>query len=220
MVTARPVLVPVIVAFLLGIGVCGTVLAADPPKAAMDAKIGIVDVSRVEDEYTEVKNATAQVSAMEASLTDILKMRQKYSLLSAAELDELEKLTGMEKPEDKDKARIQELGTKGDTLAKELEDLRNKKDPTDADKARINELTTLSTKNGADVESRRAEYATQVQAKQKELLDKLTDKMTVAIGELAQQKGLWVVVAKPITLWGGVDVTDDLIAKLNKGAAK
>jgi Skp family chaperone for outer membrane proteins len=219
MITARPVLVLAIVAFLLGVALCGTAYG-EAPKPAVDSKIGIVDVSRVEDEYTEVKNATAQVSAMEASLTDILKMRQKYSLLSAAELDELEKLFGMEKPEDKDKARIQELTKKGDDLAAELEGLRNKKDPTDADKTRLSDLTTAGTKNGADMEARRAEYATKVQAKQKELLDKLTDKMNVAIGELAQQKGLWVVVAKPVTLWGGIDVTDDLIAKLNKGAGK
>jgi Skp family chaperone for outer membrane proteins len=216
MLTARPVLATAIVTFLLG-GILSVAAYGDAPKPSdAAAKIGIVDVSRVEDEYTEVKDATTVVNALEASLTDILKMRQKYSLLSPQELDELEKLTGLEKPEDKDKQRITELSKKGDDLAAELETLRNKKDPTDADKARLTELTAASTKSSTDVEARRAEYATKVQGKQKELLDKLTDKMNAAIAELAQQKSFWVVVAKPVTLWGGTDITDELIAKLNK----
>jgi Skp family chaperone for outer membrane proteins len=220
MMKVRPVPVLAIVAFVLAGLLSGVAYAAEAPKPAADCKIGVVDISRVEDEYTVVKDATDQVSAMETSLTNILKMRQKYSLLSPQELDELEKLTGLEKPTDADTARVKELTTKGDALAAELETLRNKKDPTDADKARLNELTGISAKSSAAVEARHAQYATDLQAKSKELLDKATDAMVAAVGQLAQQKGLWAVVSKSVTLWGGIDITDELIAKLNKDVKK
>ncbi|MDO8585827.1 MAG: OmpH family outer membrane protein [Armatimonadota bacterium] len=220
MISRRPVFVVAAAATFFGWMLSGAAYGADAPPQVADAKVGIVDVSRVEDEYVEVKNAVSQVDTMKNSLASILKMRQKYSLLPAQELDELEKLTGMEKPEEKDNARVQEITKKGDDLAAELEALRNKKEPTDQDKARLNELTDLSRKATSDVEARRAQYDTDLQNKAKDLFDKANEKMNAAIAELARQKGLWTVLAKPFVLWGGADLTNDLIEKLNKDAKK
>jgi len=212
----RPVLVAAIVASVLGGVLCGGAYGQAPKPT--DSKIGVVDVGRVNEDYIEVKTGRAQLDALTASLSDILKMRQKYSLLSPQELDELEKLTGTRAPSDQDKQRIQDLTKKGDDAAAELETLRNKKDPTDADKARLKELTDIGAKSSADIEARRAEFANTVQTKEQDLLSKLQDKMDAAIGELAQQKGLWIVVDQEAVHWGGLDLTDELIAKLNKDA--
>lgn len=216
MIVRHAVLLTTVVSLLAG----GVAYSADAPKPPSDCKIGIVDINRVEDEFTEVKTATDTVSTMADSLERILKMRQKYSLLTEQEFAELEKLTGTEKPTDADKARITEMTTKGDTLAIELETLRGKKDPTDQEKTRLNELTEMGRKATADIEARRASYATNVQAKHKELLDKLTEKMNVVIGELAKSKGLWAVLPRQYVMWGGIDLTTELIEKLNKDAKK
>jgi Skp family chaperone for outer membrane proteins len=203
-------------ALLIGGGFSGVAYGQAPKP--VDIKIGVVDVDRVAEGYTEAKNARAQLDALQTQLSAALEMRQKYSLLSPSELDEMEKLSALPKPEAKDTAAIQELRKKGDILAAELEALRNKKDVTDTDKARLKDLTDVGAKTNADIETRRQSYADQFGSKQKDMEEKIQTKMEAAIGELAKQKGLWTVIDKSVIHWGCIDITDDLIAKLNKEA--
>jgi Skp family chaperone for outer membrane proteins len=213
MLKVRLILASMVVLVLAGFGVAHC-QAAKPA----DIKIGVVDVDRIAEGYFEAKNAREQLQALQTQYGAALDMRQKYSLLSPAELDEMEKLMALPKPEAKDTARIQELTKKGDALAAELEALRNKKDPTGADKARLSELTDVATKAGAGIETRRQFYADQYVTKQKDMEEKMQVKMEAAIADLAKQKGLWTVIDKSVIHWGCVDITDDLVAKLNKEA--
>jgi Skp family chaperone for outer membrane proteins len=211
-------LIPAAIAVFVISGVLWGCAAYGQAAKPADIKIGVVDVDRVAENYTEAKTAREQLVALRTQFADALKMRQKYSLLSPAELDELEKLGALPKPEAKDTARIQELQKKGDALAAELATLRNKKDLSDTEKARLKELTDIALKANADLEARGPFYDDQLAAKQKDMEEKMQPKMEAAIAEVAKQKGLWTVIDKSVIHWGCVDITDDLIAKLNKEA--
>lgn len=215
MLKSKPVLVLMTAVVLLATAVAST-FAADAPKAAGEFKLGVVDIDRVRQEYTEVKSASAQVEGMKASLDSLLNERQRNKLLSLPELEELIKLVQMEKPTDKDKQRVLDLEKRGSELAAELDGLRAKNPLSDGEKARLAELTGIETKNTSEIESVRAKYYVDVQNKNDELVSKLTEKMNAEIAKIAQEKGIAAVIGKNLVIFGGTDITDELLTRLNK----
>jgi outer membrane protein len=53
-----------------------------------------------------------------------------------------------------------------------------------------------------------------LQKKQQELLNPIRDKVNAAIKEVADAKGLSVVVDKSVTIYGGQDITSDVLKKI------
>ncbi|CUH97222.1 hypothetical protein P22_3349 [Propionispora sp. 2/2-37] len=60
----------------------------------------------------------------------------------------------------------------------------------------------------------RAQLQQRVGQKQQELLKAIADKIDAAVKEVANAKGLTVVVAKSVVVYGGVDITEDVLKKL------
>ena len=192
----------------------GAVCAADQPKPTVEVKLGLLDVARVQNECQELKDIQAQVDAMRALLTDRLKLRDRHKLLTVQEIDELDKLMQLEKPSDKDKQRMAELGKKSNDLAAQLDSLRTKKDLTDPEKATLAELTDRDTKATSEIAALNAQFAADADKKEKELMDKLTEKIKAEVAALAKEKGYFAVIAKDLVIFGGTDITDDLLARL------
>lgn len=94
--------------------------------------------------------------------------------------------------------------------SKELEDAREKK-ATDAD------LKKMTEQFQKEIESREQQGLALEDKKRKELEDlsaKLRTKVDEAIKAVAQEKKLDVVVDKQAVLFGGVDITEDVIKKI------
>lgn len=53
-----------------------------------------------------------------------------------------------------------------------------------------------------------------VEQKRQELLKPIMDKINAAIKEVADAKGLSVVIGKNVVIYGGVDITQDVLAKI------
>jgi outer membrane protein len=53
-----------------------------------------------------------------------------------------------------------------------------------------------------------------LQVKQQELLGAIQDKINAAVKAVADAKGLTVVVEKSVTVYGGQDITDDVMKKI------
>lgn len=60
------------------------------------------------------------------------------------------------------------------------------------------------------------EYKSKLEAKQKDLIDPLRKKVDDAIGAVGKTKGLVLVVNKETVVYGGLDVTQDVLAALKK----
>ena len=60
----------------------------------------------------------------------------------------------------------------------------------------------------------RAELQQRVGQKQQELLKAIADKIDAAVREVAAAKGLTIVVQKSAVVYGGADITDDVLKKL------
>lgn len=50
--------------------------------------------------------------------------------------------------------------------------------------------------------------------KRQELLNAITDKINTAVKEVADTKGLTIVIPKNFTVYGGVDITDEVLKKI------
>ncbi|MDO8684146.1 MAG: hypothetical protein Q7N50_11760 [Armatimonadota bacterium] len=224
MVRNRPVIGLAIFALALGI-LSGIAYAADPPKPAGELKLGVVDLGRVRAEYKEFENSDNIIGGMDHSLAAEINLRTRHKLLAAQEIEELVKLTALTNPTDKDQQRAEEITKKSNESASQLETLRAKKDPTEAEKAALTDLTQRETSASSQIATLRSEYVTAVEKKRSELQKDNEDKVMAGINALAQEKGLTTVMAKDmlvngqvyqsIVLFGGTDITEDLLKKLN-----
>lgn len=55
-----------------------------------------------------------------------------------------------------------------------------------------------------------------LQVKQQELLGAIRDKVNAAVKEVAEAKGLTIVIDKSVDIYGGQDITDDVLKKITR----
>lgn len=60
------------------------------------------------------------------------------------------------------------------------------------------------------------DYDGQLKSKQQELLGKADADIRGAINKVAGEKGITMVIAKDAVLFGGLDITDDIIKNLDR----
>lgn len=177
--------------------------------------IGVVDVKKAFDEYKETKTSNAEVDRLVAGFRTELDVRSKNKLLNDAELTELITLKKKDKLTDADQARIDALEKEQKKRDEELNTISNTSSPTDQQKARLKELRDLGNKNDASVRTLAEDYSGQVDKRKDELSNKITEDMKQAIAKVAQARGMATVVDKIAVLYGGVDITDEVIKALN-----
>jgi outer membrane protein len=66
----------------------------------------------------------------------------------------------------------------------------------------------------ADKQNLDRQLAQRVEQKRLELVKPLADKVMAAVKEIADAKGLSVVVGKNVVVYGGVDITQEVLAKI------
>lgn len=68
--------------------------------------------------------------------------------------------------------------------------------------------------NDQDKKALLQQYQQEVQKKQQELLSVIREKVNVAIKAVADAKGLFIVIDKNVTVYGGQDITDEVMKKI------
>ena len=214
----RVTLVMVVAAILM----CGAVANA--------AGVGLVDYGKASTESNLYKSYDQQIQRYHSELAAEFAEFQSTSYLTSAELSELNALKAKTAQTEAEKTRVAELEGLTKKRNQRLLELQQKTNPTEAEAAELTDLTRtdraaadqLQKKDSelaAKFSQRNAEYATDVAAKVKE-----------AVAAVAKDKQLDLVFAKeltmpdrqgnaltlPIVLYGGTDITDDVLAKLNK----
>jgi Skp family chaperone for outer membrane proteins len=211
----RKSLFPALAAVGLGVFLL-TIRPADTAARAAAVPLGYVDIKLVFQQAPAAQAAVKQAEQLKAQLQSELALKQDTLVLTDAERTELNGLLAKPTPNDKEKARIAELRGKTAKLDEELRNLRQKPTPTDADKARLQELTqlfrTAEDKLHTDMETLQG----QLDQKGDELMSGLQDKILKAVEEVAKDQGLAMVVDKQARLFGGDDITSQVVSKLKK----
>ncbi|MEJ5297733.1 MAG: OmpH family outer membrane protein [Armatimonadota bacterium] len=200
--------------------VIAVVCAACAPVAAQGATqpaVGVVDVQKAFNEYKVTTTSNEEINRMVESFRRELDIRASHRLLTEEEVKQLVQLRSKSPLTDADRSRIDELERISKQRDEELNALSNKSDLTEQERARLKELRDLANRNDANGRTLAEDYSQQVEQRKSQLSDKITADLKEAIAKVAQAKGLATVVDKIAVLYGGVDITEDVIKTLNSG---
>ena len=184
--------------------------------AATEPKIGVVDLQKVDKDAPRVTQYREEFDARKANLNQKLEIRVQNMMLNEDEIKELVDLKTSDKPTDAQKARIQALTDVERAKDDELKKLQETKDLNDQQKARLKELQDIQqkSKDAGNVFSK--DYEAQLQSKFAELQDKIVADILAAVNKAAEAKGMTMVFDKAGVLFGGIDITDDVISRLDR----
>jgi len=179
-------------------------------------KVAVVDLQKVYKDAPRVKQYMEELDAFKGQLSQKLEIRSQNMMLDENEIKELIDLKLKATATDKDKARIKELEDSERARDAEFKQIQATKDLTDAQKARQAELQKLQSNSKTTGESLEKDYTANLDSKVQELDAKAKVDMQEAINKVADAKGLSLILDKSAVMFGGNDITDLVIAKLDR----
>ena len=187
-----------------------------PLSAQQQTTIGFVDVQKVFQDYEKTASSNKTLEALGKKLDAQLQSLSQHKLLSETERAQLLQLVGKDTLTDKEKESLKALDDRQKALEQELQTLQQKNPPTDQEKARLKELMDTSSKTDEQLAKLSDEFENQFNAKKDELSKAIRDDILAAIETVAKEKKIGVVIDKIAVLYGGTDITQPVIDKLNK----
>ena len=180
-------------------------------------KIGILDIAKIYKDAPRIKQYMEQLETLRTQLGQKLEVRSQNLMLDENSIKELIeiKLKGAAAT-DKDKARIAELEKIEKDQDGKLKQLQAVQQPNDTQKTQLKDLQDLQSRSKTAGEAYEKDYNGQIQTKAQELDEKAKADMQEAVNKVAEAKGLNLVLVKDAVMFGGTDVTDDVIAKLDR----
>ncbi|MFP4249835.1 MAG: OmpH family outer membrane protein, partial [Armatimonadota bacterium] len=209
--TAR--IVGAVVALGLAAVCASTALAQEE---TTDAKIAVVSLSRVQANY-------GQLRAQEQDLGQWLEGRRAYhdqltNYVFLPSTDFEEALELMRKPQplsDEDQARLDELQSISDTNEQRYAELRAKTERTAEEAAEFNALQDMYDASAEALETVQQNIMEELTDRRETALAGLMDTVEDAIGATAEEAGYDLVIDADMVFYGGADITDDVLARLN-----
>jgi Skp family chaperone for outer membrane proteins len=215
----RTSLISALAVALLGFGLLAarpSALTAAPRNANASLPLGFVDIKKVFNDAPAAQLAVRQAEQLKSQLQGELTLMQETLALPEAEQKQLRELMEKKNPTDADKAKITELRGRTARLAEEQRSLQTKANASEAERARLKELTDLFMSAETRLQSEMENRQTQLNQKGDELMNSLQEKILKAVEESAREQGLSMVVDKQARLFGGVDITSNVVGRLKK----
>lgn len=178
-----------------------------------------VDVQKINDNYKLKAVLETQFQQLQAKWQGRLARRQNMPLLTE---DEQKQIDAIEEKgpnqTDADKATLKQLTDKAQQLNNQLVALRQKKesDLTDADKTQLATLEAAIAKASDQYNSMQDQMKAELTNFDNQNSDLLVKNIRAAVAQVAKDKGITIVFNNQVVLFSGVDITDQVLAILNK----
>ncbi len=185
------------------------------PVTLTSANIGLVDITRIGQEYTSLIEKNKDLENLLASRKSELEIRQSYRFLTEEEMQELLKLLALKEPTPEQKNRAKELVDLSQKRDAELLALDTKENLTPEEKARRSELRQIQTAADQKTEELAAAYTAEMQQERQKIEGNVVQAVRNAVTQVATEMGLAIVFDKDAILFGGTDITDQVLQKLN-----
>ena len=204
-------------AWMLAAAVVAAVFGGMAAEAADNQiKIGVVDVQKMYRDAPRIKQYMEDLDKLRESLALKLEIRGQNTMLDGNEIKELIDLKTKENPAEADKARIKTLEDTERAKDAELKGLQENKELNEQQKARLQELQDMQKMSKDTLNAIAKDCEDQWQTKTQEFDAKAVADLREAINKVAQDKGFTVVLDKAAVFFGGTDLTDDVIARLDR----
>ncbi len=203
--------------------------------------IGYVDLEQVLNTFTNAQELQRQYQELANELQLIINRHLSNYMLTSQERAEFKGLIAKTTLTESERKRLEELENLAAGRQRELQELENQQNLTDTQKQRLSELQGLRSAADIDINTIVKEYQDQLNKKRDELTTKMEkdikDKLaklgiTVkenedvtpyikqavdkAIAQVAKAKNLSLVLSNQVVLFGGVDITAEVIKAINK----
>lgn len=208
------------VAALVVAGVLGAALpgsAQKKDKSKVDSVVGFVDLAVVTEQVKATPEWQQMVKQFEGEKTKYrgeLEDLNKVRYLSAPEREELRTLRAKQKSTPGEAARIGELEKRSDMMEAEFRTLAGVEKPTPEQTRRIQELQKMREEGVTSLQSETERRAGLLQKMEADLLEKMQGKILEIVRKVAEAKGLTMVVDRQAILFGGQDITEDVVKRL------
>lgn len=191
------------------------VRAADAPAAAPTIAIGVIDEDKLGSKYVEFQDALKEIDKRAQGFETQLDARRRLEEKDGKRFDELITKPKLAADEQKE---MDEFVRKSNDRKNEYLGLVGRVTRTDADNARIKALQEVEQGNQTTVDRLENSLLEQLKKSQEETFDKYMDNANKVIEQAAESKKLQLVVRKRALIWsaGALDITDEVLAKLNK----
>ncbi len=211
-----------LVAIGMGLFVCGIFCIAFPREAlcaeSTSLGIGFVDLDQLLEKYTEYQQVNKDFDKYQQMGRRKILARRFLTWDEWKQLDQYEERDAKgEKFKDEEKKEWGQLLKLSEDREAKLRELQGVRDATDQQKKDRQDLESLEKGNSSKIQELGKELAREGNEKFSKLLNDLRRKVTDAISETAEAKGLKVVVDKKYLFWANksLDITEDVVKKLN-----
>jgi len=186
-------------------------------KGKADTTVGFVDLGQVTEQIK--KTSTWQVRTKEfddkrSRFSDEIQYLTKIRYLSESERKELDTLKAKTKASTQEQARIDELEKRSEALDKEFQQLAGTEKPTPEQDKRIKELSAMRQAAIDALQGEGEKRTAALRELEGTVLESMQGEILKKVSEVADSKNLTLVVDRQAVLFGGQDVTPDVLRKL------
>jgi len=183
--------------------------------AASAPNWGLVDMDRVAAEYRGMQELNDQFQQFQMEQERQLREQHATRLLFDEERQEYLDLSHMAAPTEARAERLEALRKLSDERERRLFELRKVKERSEDEQVEYERLNQLYERRMEDLTGLQADLQQSRLAKYEELTRLVTESVDAAVKAVAEENELMLVVRKEMVLFGGVDVTDEVLTRLN-----
>lgn len=194
--------------------------AAEDQSGSDELKIGVVNLGKIQQEYGELQAREKDLQAWAGERGGYLARVLDFLFLSDENFQEVVALLRKVAPTEQEKKRVEELRAVSDEKERRFLDLRSKLERTAQEEDEYNGLReTYKTREAALAELNR-QFNEELGGRRNEAVGALMTKVQEAIKAEAEAQELDYVFDAEIVFFGGTDITDAVIKRLNAGQAE
>lgn len=189
-----------------------------PQAAKADTIFGSVDVNKIQAGYSKLSDMQSKIKNLNDDFSRRLKIQAGYDMLTLDQQQQLEALLGKTTRTDDENAKVNALENESSHDSQELATLQQKPQAqlTDEDKARMTALTSEHQAGQQALQEINDEYQDQFNAQRDKVTGDFADQIRTVIGQIAKEKGISVVFDSSVAIYTTNDITDEVLARLNK----
>jgi Skp family chaperone for outer membrane proteins len=199
-------------------GILLAVLLAPGLAQAQQLAVGLVDTSRIATEYKGMQAFNQQYNDFQREREQKLMDRQRVMMLADADYVKYLDLKQAGAPTESTQKQLTDLEAQAKQREERYRALADKKDRTEEEGKEYDTLNQLYTQRMSEMRALQDSLAKEVQGKREELTKTITTSLDAAIKSIAEAKKFSLVVAKEAMLYGGTDITNEVLEKLNAPA--
>ena len=180
-------------------------------------RIALVDIARVNAEFNQLAQKRGEMQQwFQQQKAYLAELEDKYSYLSEQHFNEILDILRMPRPLKAEAAtRREELRDLNDEKEARFLELRAKVDRSAKEQDEFNQLLEIAEARARQIDTIRQGLQTQLAQRQDDAQAQVITAMEQAVREVAAAGGYHVVLNKVFVLYGGEDITDAVLEKLN-----